>query len=657
MRNLTRKILAVLAIFALVTAVSCGPGKKKDDQTDTDPVQTTAERAEAVGFLKSARRYIDENDPPKYALACQMYYEAIEADPTLFPAHLGYQDSFFKYFDAGVPSQAKERDKMKKMYASYAKRHKDSAEFQYLYGAMLDKCGEPIRAAKYYRAALKLDYTLYQAHLALADVCEKYEKSPSQTALHRKEGEKFRMVCELEEAVERKPFDIVAHRNRQDAMLLMENEEPAHFPPGATLERYRKLMEKHAAGSRDATFRYLYGRLLGQAGQTEDAQKQFETARTIRPKLAWPNDGLAAVYVNLANNKPLDESEKQISKAVRLSQKSVTLDPKQIDFRLRLLQLRQMLDRIYAMQARKLSEIERRGGLLSKSQEEKRTNYSIKIHNNRMAFKTEAMETVSQYENNPRPYFALGYFAYSDGAFLFAREVAGIAKSLAGSMTGADAKLNADLIEQTKILKEEADRAVKELISGKRNVMARTLLIEESRRRLKDENAELRKRTVSMLTQLCVAFQAGLDSLPEALRADYRNRIKQSVVLIAGALDDKDPDVIVEAVRSVGALQIDPFADKVAAILADKKAEPRLRMEAAIAVKSMRTKSAVPALIGGLEADNADVRKFSAEALVAIVGRSHGYNHDDTPENRSKAVEKWKKWWEENKQSWGTNEK
>jgi predicted esterase len=74
-------------------------------------------------------------------------------------------------------------------------------------------------------------------------------------------------------------------------------------------------------------------------------------------------------------------------------------------------------------------------------------------------------------------------------------------------------------------------------------------------------------------------------------------------------------------------------------------------MEAAACAGAFRAESAVPALIEALSDERASMREAAINALTDITARTMWYHFDDPPEKRAEAIEKWRKWWQEQKNS------
>ena len=652
------KHLLIFVVFpaGLSLAVSCG---SKDTAEDSRTPRSTEHRDTAIALLKTAQR---QSEKKQYALAHESYRSAIEADPEIFSAHLGFQDSFFEYYDPRIEDQAEEYGRMMKTYRDHARKHGDSTEFQYLYGRLLDRDGSRKEAAEYYRKALEIDYKLFPAHIGLAEIYEQVEISPNLARDHRQKGKKFGMLFELETAVEQNPFDVSTHRLYQDAMFEAENNMPRYYPPGGLMERYKSLLEKYAATDREPMFLYLIGRIYGWMGRTEEARQKFEQASKLRPSLPWPYDGLATYNLKLAmkSGVELDKSRVLVEKSIRLYQKAVRLDPKQVESRLKLLNARMQMTGIHSAYLKKLGRIVAQGGELTQKQEEEIPHHRIKMHDHRTACKNEVLELISQDPKNIEAYLYLAVFACEDGAYLLAQEVCDTALSVYGTISESEARKKSDVIDQVNKLKKNVDDVVGNILTGRGDEAAslpKAFTIEEAGKRMKSESGELRKRTVIILASLCAQIIADKDRMPDALKGDYGRLAQYAVRLISTGMEDGDVEVKLASVRALGDLEISPFAEKVAAILADPNAEPRLRTEAAIALKKMREKDSIPFLVEGLKAENEDIRRFSAEALYGITGRKHGYNYDDPPEKRKKAIAEWKQWWKENSDTFEIEER
>ena len=106
-------------------------------------------------------------------------------------------------------------------------------------------------------------------------------------------------------------------------------------------------------------------------------------------------------------------------------------------------------------------------------------------------------------------------------------------------------------------------------------------------------------------------------------------KIKDAVPKLAGVIERRGPDAALAAVAAVGKLLENSAASDGNLIISDE------------------TRAAIPALIRALENGDARVREAAIESLKGITGRTQMYHHDDPPEVRAQAVERWGKWWEE----------
>ena len=396
------------------------------------------------------------------------------------------------------------------------------------------------------------------------------------------------------------------------------------------------------------------GFVLGQLGRLEEAKLQFERARDLRPKLSWPYDGLATYHLMQASIKP-GEAETLVDNAIRLYQKAVERDPKQIESKVKLIQARIWLNKILAAEQNKLRRRVNEGYDLTQQQKDQIISFVVRIYDNMKNCRNDAIELVTEHPESAEAYFAFATFAAQDNAFLLAEDALARALAVFDALPQSEAKMKADLRISIDLLKKQISEQISGIITGEIKEVVLPLpagfLVREAELRLKHESPTLRVLTVNALAGQCADIILDENTMPEALRLDYKNAAKNITFLIAQALDDKDDEVRLASIRALGDLMLDPFCDKVCAVLMDVKADPRLRRETAIALKNMRVKESVDALIEGLKADDADVRKYSAEALLDIVGRKHGYNYDDPDEKRAEAVAQWEKWWAENKET------
>lgn len=129
---------------------------------------------------------------------------------------------------------------------------------------------------------------------------------------------------------------------------------------------------------------------------------------------------------------------------------------------------------------------------------------------------------------------------------------------------------------------------------------------------------------------------------------------------IVAALDDPDERVAAIAAQVAGEKKITEAVPKLAGVI--ERCGPDTALAAVMAVGALlnnsttsdgnlvlsgATRAAVPALIHALENGDARVREAAIDALKGITGRTQMYHHDDPPEARAQAVERWKKWWGE----------
>ena len=127
---------------------------------------------------------------------------------------------------------------------------------------------------------------------------------------------------------------------------------------------------------------------------------------------------------------------------------------------------------------------------------------------------------------------------------------------------------------------------------------------------------------------------------------------------IIKALDDPDERVAMLAMEFIKEKGIRAAAPKLSALTADSDTELALAAAACLGkllkqcataagdiIVSDETRIGIPALIKGLESDEVFVREAAIEALGEVTGRTLMYHHDDPPERRARAVERWREWW------------
>ena len=73
------------------------------------------------------------------------------------------------------------------------------------------------------------------------------------------------------------------------------------------------------------------------------------------------------------------------------------------------------------------------------------------------------------------------------------------------------------------------------------------------------------------------------------------------------------------------------------------------RIKACIEAGEQRDTTVLPLLVERLEDDDADVRFFAILALKKITHKDMGYRYYDDYKNRVQAVQRWRKWLEQNK--------
>jgi len=73
------------------------------------------------------------------------------------------------------------------------------------------------------------------------------------------------------------------------------------------------------------------------------------------------------------------------------------------------------------------------------------------------------------------------------------------------------------------------------------------------------------------------------------------------------------------------------------------------RIRACIEAGEQRDTTVLPLLVERLEDDDADVRFFAILALKKITHKDMGYHYYDDYKSRVQAVQRWRKWLEQNK--------
>ncbi|MFW6164057.1 MAG: hypothetical protein ACODAJ_14920, partial [Planctomycetota bacterium] len=77
--------------------------------------------------------------------------------------------------------------------------------------------------------------------------------------------------------------------------------------------------------------------------------------------------------------------------------------------------------------------------------------------------------------------------------------------------------------------------------------------------------------------------------------------------------------------------------------------EERRRKAADELVRKIDAFVAVPALLDALDADSLQRRTLAIECLRRITSSAHGYAPDAPRARRRAAIERWRRWWRENK--------
>jgi tetratricopeptide (TPR) repeat protein len=77
----------------------------------------------------------------------------------------------------------------------------------------------------------------------------------------------------------------------------------------------------------------------------------------------------------------------------------------------------------------------------------------------------------------------------------------------------------------------------------------------------------------------------------------------------------------------------------------------QIQLAAAIALAKNRILVGAEALIQGLEMERAPIRELAFKALRQASGKDFGFGPNDTPSARKESIERWKKWWTENREA------
>lgn len=87
------------------------------------------------------------------------------------------------------------------------------------------------------------------------------------------------------------------------------------------------------------------------------------------------------------------------------------------------------------------------------------------------------------------------------------------------------------------------------------------------------------------------------------------------------------------------------------ALARDGKEHARVKYKAVTALSQIEDKAVMPIIIDALKDKHVDVRLSAMEQLRKLTTNNFGFHPKDTQEGRVAAVEKWKNWWQANKET------
>lgn len=108
---------------------------------------------------------------------------------------------------------------------------------------------------------------------------------------------------------------------------------------------------------------------------------------------------------------------------------------------------------------------------------------------------------------------------------------------------------------------------------------------------------------------------------------------------------DPEPDVRFDGVDQAEQGGFTELAPDLVALLEDE--DMFVRLHAMNVLGNFGHEDAVPALLEVLEDGNASIRRTAAETLVRLTGYDPGFDHKGSSGERSRAIRKWRDWWEE----------
>jgi len=644
---LTGASLLCISLVVLLTSCNGGgiiPGRGRDREPVVNEEAARADLRAAQEFMKT--------EPPQPARANVLFKSAIESDYRLLPAHIGHQDSFFAYYNPQAQLQVRQLNEMQQMYEKYAKKYPSEAMFQYLYGRMLDKMNQRREAVPYLKAALKLDSQYYLAHADLAGFYDEVDKSPALAKYHREKSERYRVIHELKTGLAADPSDVSLHRRYQDVMLLAE--ESRDVPSGTVLEEYRRRLQDAKAGDqrREAQYQYLYGRLLGQTGDLEEAREHFERASALDDRLPWPYDGLATYYIRKAQEPGVGEADSNdyINKALQMLEKAVRKDPNQTAIRLKLSALYMEVSSLRLSQA-EVIRAGAEGGILTREDERRIKSLLRDAYRFSNECKSLLLETFHEGVKEPNLYQQLATLMFGDGCYFMARKTALTGLVLLGSNPpGHPQALEKIKVKLTGIAKD-CKVYMTRLQEGRDTSempFPQLFFKDEFRARMQSKKVDFRARTVKDLALFYAQVMRDREKIDESILHDYERMQGDALVQIGLALEDSEDKVRKEAINVLGVLRVQPFCEGIGKILQDPKESADLRWEATLALGAMRTVDAVNYLITGLKDEDDGVREESAKGLRKLGVQTFGYDFDDKLSVRAEKTRRIEEWWKEN---------
>ncbi|RKY28402.1 MAG: hypothetical protein DRP79_02270 [Planctomycetota bacterium] len=638
-------LLCALPIALLTSCKGGGiiPGRDRKPEINEE---------EARAHLKTALEFMEAG---QWAHANFEFKAAIDADYRLSPAHIGYQDSFFRFFNPEVPRQVDQQSEMLKMYEMYARERPSEAMFQYLCGRMLDKMNRRKEAVPYFKKAIKLNDRYYLAHADLARFYSEVDKSPALAKYHKEKSEKYRAIHELRTRLAAKPFDIALHRQYQDAMLAAERSND--LPSGTVIEEYRKrLQDVTGDRKREAQYLYLYGRLLGQAGELEEARKHFERASLLDEKLPWPYDGLGTYYIRKAQEIGAGAAERIdcINKALQALEKAARKGPDQTVIQLKLAGLYVEVSSLRLKQADTI-RANAAAGMLTRDDERRIKGFLREAYRMSSDSKAILLGLVNEGVTEPGVYRQLASLMFGDGCYFTALQTALAGLALMEDNPPPDPAAREKLHTKLTGIVNDCKVYIARLEENRDTSgmpFPQLFFKKEFRARMRSEVSGFRARTVKSLAAFYVQVLKDREKIDPAILPDYEQMQKDALVQLDMALSDGADEVRREAIKVLGLLRVAPSCEKIGAMLIDPDENAEVRRDAATTLGEMRTVKAVDYLIRGLKSGDRYVRENCASALVKLGVQTFGYNFDDKPAQRAEKIKKIEDWWRGNRETY-----